>query len=166
MKSEENLKLGTKSRYAVMAMADLAKNSAGQPISLGDIAVRQDLPLQYLEQLFLKLRRKGLIRSKRGQAGGYVLAQPADKIKISSIVAAVDEPMRTTRCLPNSESSCQGRKGRCLTHNLWEGLGAHILDYLNHVSLEDVCRQRTRAPAEGVRRKTQSVPDFVQWQDT
>jgi Rrf2 family iron-sulfur cluster assembly transcriptional regulator len=136
------LKLSTKGRYAVMAMADLAGNNTGHPVTLNEIALRQGLPLQYLEQLFLKLRRKGLIKSTRGQAGGYVLAQLAKNINISSIMSAVDEPLQVTRCTPNSDYGCQGRREQCLTHNLWEGLALHILAYLNQISLEDLSNQR------------------------
>jgi Rrf2 family iron-sulfur cluster assembly transcriptional regulator len=135
------LKLSTKGQYAVMAMADLARNNTGHPVTLNEIALRQDLPLQYLEQLFLKLRRQGLIKSTRGQTGGYVLAQPAKDIKISSIIAAVEEPIQVTRCNPHSNYSCQGRREQCLTHNLWEGLALHILAYLNQFSLEDLSNQ-------------------------
>ncbi|MBL0941756.1 MAG: Rrf2 family transcriptional regulator [Alphaproteobacteria bacterium] len=138
------MKLSTKGRYAVMAMADLAGNSTSHPVTLSEIALRQGLPVQYLEQLFLKLRRQGLIKSTRGQAGGYVLAQHAKNIKISTIMAAVDEPIQVTRCTPNSEYGCQGRPEQCVTHNLWEGLALHILAYLNQISLEDLSNQPVR----------------------
>lgn len=119
-------------------MADLAANCPDHPVALSEIALRQGLPVQYLEQLFLKLRRQGLIESTRGQSGGYVLAQHAKNIKISTIMAAVDEPIQVTRCTPNSEYGCQGRREQCVTHYLWEGLTLHILAYLNQISLEDL----------------------------
>ncbi len=137
------MKLSTKGQYAVMAMADLASHSLGAPISLTEISERQKLPLQYLEQLFAKLRRNSLVESVRGQSGGYRLARNADKIAISHIVSAVDEVIRITRCKPTSTLSCQGQKEKCLTHKLWQDLGHHIENYLDAISLEDLCRGKS-----------------------
>ncbi|MBM3555825.1 MAG: Rrf2 family transcriptional regulator [Alphaproteobacteria bacterium] len=136
------MKLSTKGRYAVMAMADLAAHSNGRPVSLGDIAERQLISLSYLEQLFAKLRRGGLVQSVRGPGGGYKLARPAEATRISDIVIAVDEPIKTTRCKPGSPEGCRGLMGRCLTHDLWEELGNQIRLYLNAISLDDVVNKR------------------------
>lgn len=132
------MKLSTRGRYAVMAMADLANKSRGQPIPLAAIAQRQEISLSYLEQLFGKLRRGHLVNSVRGPGGGYKLARDATDIRISDIILAVDEPIRATRCQPGSPMGCRGNKSRCLTHDLWEELGNQIYLYLSSVSLEEV----------------------------
>jgi len=136
------VKLSTKGRYAVMAMVDLACQTSGKPVSLADIAMRQEISQSYLEQLFGKLRKGGLVKSVRGPGGGYVLARPAEVMRISDIVLAVDEPMRATRCHPSSPAGCQSDKGRCLTHDLWEELGNQIYFYLSSVTLGDVAGRR------------------------
>lgn len=136
------MKLSTKGRYAVMAMVDLTRNSSGSPVALADIAERQEISLSYLEQLFAKLRKGGLVRSVRGPGGGYLLAHTADATRISDIILAVDEPIRATRCAPGSPSGCRSNKSRCLTHDLWEELGNQIHLYLSSVSLADVCARR------------------------
>ena len=136
------MKLSTKGRYAVMAMVDLTRNSDGSPVALADIAERQEISLSYLEQLFAKLRRGGLVRSVRGPGGGYLLAHTADATRISDIILAVDEPIRATRCAPGSPSGCRSNKSRCLTHDLWEELGNQIHLYLSSVTLADVCARR------------------------
>jgi Rrf2 family iron-sulfur cluster assembly transcriptional regulator len=136
------VKLSTKGRYAVMAMVDLASNGNGRPVALADIAERQEISLSYLEQLFGKLRKGGVVKSVRGPGGGYLLSRPANQTRISDIVLAVDEPLQTTRCMPGSPAGCHNNKGRCLTHDLWEELGNQIYLYLSSVSLEDVCERR------------------------
>jgi Rrf2 family transcriptional regulator, iron-sulfur cluster assembly transcription factor len=136
------VKLSTKGRYAVMAMADLACHSQGNPVALADIADRQEISLSYLEQLFGKLRKGGLVKSVRGPGGGYLLARPSVQTRISDIILAVDEPIQTTRCSPGSPAGCHNHKGRCLTHDLWEELGNHIYLYLSSVSLADVVERR------------------------
>ena len=136
------MRLSTKGRYAVMAMVDLARQSTGRPIALADIAERQEISLSYLEQLFAKLRRAGLVGSVRGPGGGYMLAHSTDETRISDIILAVDEPIRATRCLPSSAAGCKSDKSRCLTHDLWEELGNQIHLYLSSVSLEDVVSRR------------------------
>ncbi len=136
------MKLTTKGRYAVMAMADLARNGGEKPLSLADIAERQEISLSYLEQLFAKLRKGGLVRSVRGPGGGYLLSRPASAVRVSDIIFAVDEPIRATRCTPGSPISCQGAKGRCLTHDLWEELSNHIHLFLSAVTLDDVSSQK------------------------
>jgi len=136
------MKLSTKGRYAVMAMVDLTRNSSGSPVALADIAERQEISLSYLEQLFAKLRRGGLVRSVRGPGGGYLLAHTAEGTRISDIILAVDEPIRATRCAPGSPAGCRSNKSRCLTHDLWEELGNQIHLYLSSVTLADVCARR------------------------
>ncbi|MGE0717172.1 MAG: Rrf2 family transcriptional regulator [Alphaproteobacteria bacterium] len=136
------MRLSTKGRYAVMAMVDLASHSAGRPVALADIAQRQEISLSYLEQLFAKLRRSGLVRSVRGPGGGYLLAHGAGDTRISDIILAVDEPIRATRCVPGMPRGCHSDKSRCLTHDLWEELGNQIHLYLSAVSLADVCERR------------------------
>jgi Rrf2 family transcriptional regulator, iron-sulfur cluster assembly transcription factor len=136
------LKLSTKGRYAVMAMVDLAKQSNGGPVALADVAERQEISLSYLEQLFGKLRRGGLVKSVRGPGGGYLLSRTAADTRICDIILAVDEPIQTTRCSPGSPTGCKSNQSRCLTHDLWEELGHHIYLYLSSVSLEDVVDKR------------------------
>lgn len=136
------MKLSTKGRYAVMAMVDLATNSGGRPVSLADIAERQEISLSYLEQLFAKLRRGGLVNSVRGPGGGYLLARDADDTRVADIILAVDEPIRATRCTPGQPFGCRGNRSRCQTHDLWEELGNQIYLYLNSVSIGDVMAQR------------------------
>ena len=137
------MKLSTKGRYAVMAMADLASNSRdSRPVSLADIARRQEISLSYLEQLFGKLRRGDLVKSVRGPGGGYVLSRPVDDTRIADIVLAVDEPIRATRCRAGSPKGCHSDHSRCLTHDLWEELGHQIHLYLSSVSLADVIDRR------------------------
>ncbi len=136
------MKLSTKGRYAVMAMVDLSCNSHGDPVALADIAERQEISLSYLEQLFGKLRKGGLVKSVRGPGGGYLLARPAPQLRISDIILAVDEPLQTTRCSPGTPAGCHHNKGRCLTHDLWEELGNQIYLYLSSVSLADVVERR------------------------
>jgi len=136
------MKLTTKGRYAVMAMVDIAINSGGKPLTLAEIAERQSISLSYLEQLFAKLRHGSLVLSVRGPGGGYLLSRAAEAIRISDIVLAVDEPIRATRCQPGSPMSCQGAKGRCTTHDLWEELSNHIHLFLSSVSLADVAEQQ------------------------
>jgi len=136
------MKLSTKSRYAVMAMVDLAKQSTGEPIALADVADRQEISLSYLEQIFGKLRRGGLVNSVRGPGGGYMLSRSAADTRISDIILAVDEPIQTTRCKPGSPFGCKLNQSRCMTHDLWEELGHQIYIYLSSVSLEDVVQKR------------------------
>ncbi|RAK50892.1 Rrf2 family transcriptional regulator [Phenylobacterium deserti] len=139
------MRLSTKGRYAVMALADLARreSDAERAVALAEIAARQEISLSYLEQLFARLRRKGLVKSARGPGGGYRLARGADATSIAEIVQAVDEPMRATRCAGH-DKGCMLKGERCLTHDLWEDLGAHIEDYLASVSLADVIGGRLR----------------------
>ena len=136
------MRLSTKGRYAVMAMVDLAATSQGSPVALADIAERQEISLSYLEQLFAKLRKGGLVKSVRGPGGGYLLAHPADATRVSDIILAVDEPIRTTRCANGTPQGCRTNRSRCLTHDLWEELGNQIHMYLSSVTVADVVERR------------------------
>ena len=140
------MRLSTKGRYAVMAMADLAGNQAagagGRPVALADVAQRQDISLSYLEQLFAKLRRGGLVTSVRGPGGGYRLSRPSSDLRIADIIVAVDEPIAATRCKPGSSKGCTKTGARCVTHDLWEELGQQIHVFLSSVSLADVVERK------------------------
>ncbi|MDX2073247.1 MAG: Rrf2 family transcriptional regulator [Alphaproteobacteria bacterium] len=129
--------LGTKARYAVMAMVELAGRPAGVPVVLADLAESQEITLPYLEQIFARLKNSGLVNSVRGPGGGYVLAQPAEKTYIADIVEAADESLKMTRCDAHT-SGCMSTKTRCMTHHLWEGLEIQINRYLSSISLADV----------------------------
>jgi len=131
------MKLSTKGRYAVMAMADLAHNVDAGAVSLAEIAERQSISLNYLVQLFNKLRKAGLVVSARGPGGGYRLAAPIGEVRISDIMFAVEEPFRTTRCHGRPGKGCLCGE-RCMTHDLWDALGAHIAAFLSAVTLADV----------------------------
>jgi Rrf2 family iron-sulfur cluster assembly transcriptional regulator len=137
------MRLSTKGRYAVMAMADLARrqDEPCRAVALAEIATRQEISLSYLEQLFARLRRKGLVQSARGPGGGYRLTRTAAETSIAEIVLAVDEPLRATRCAAEGKG-CMLKGERCLTHDLWEDLGHRIEDYLASVSLADVLNGR------------------------
>lgn len=130
------MELNTKGRYAVMALADLAKQGGAGAVPLSAVAERQQLSLAYLEQIFQRLRRAGLVESARGRTGGYVLARPAGEIHVAEIMAAVEEETRMTRCLDGG-TGCLGEE-RCLTHGLWHALGGHIAAFLSNVSLQEV----------------------------
>ena len=116
--------------------------SEARPVTLAEIAARQEISQSYLEQLFGRLRRAGLVRSARGPGGGYRLARPAAELMIADIVVAVDENLRATRCPPGSGKGCMKDAKRCVTHDLWDELGIHIHYFLDAVSLEDVCARR------------------------
>lgn len=133
------MKLTTKGRYAVTAMLDLALHDTGGPVALTDIAGRQGISLSYLEQLFAKLRRQGLVSSVRGPGGGYRLGAAADTISIAAVVSAVDEKVDATRC--GGKKNCQGNK-RCLTHDLWQDLSGKIYQFLSGITLAQLVEQR------------------------
>lgn len=137
------MRLTSKGRYAVMAMADLAAHGGGErAVPLQEIAERQDLSLSYLEQLFARLRRAGLVAGVRGPGGGYRLARAAGQILTAEIIGAVDEPITVTRCDPQAALGCTGKVERCIAHDLWDALGAQIFEFLSNVSLEDVVERR------------------------
>lgn len=148
------MRLGTRARYAVMAMVDLACQCNGRPISLAEIADRQEISLCYLEQLFARLRRAGLVNSVRGPGGGYRLALDRDDIRIGDIIRAVDESIRAVRCTPGAAIGCRGDRSRCLTHDLWEELSNQINLYLSSVSLGDVCEKRVLGTSGLAQRET------------
>jgi len=139
------MELNTRGRYAVMAMADLAKHGGGGSVPLSAIAQRQQISLDYLEQLFLKLRRAGLVESLRGRHGGYKLGRAAGEIYVAEIMAAVEEGTRMTRCFGENAAGCVGEQ-RCLTHDLWTALGEQIERFLGSVSLKDVIEGVPRLP--------------------
>lgn len=135
------MKLTTKGRFAVTAMLDIAiyeskhaqASTVAKPVALADISARQRISLSYLEQLFSRLRRNGLVSSVRGPGGGYKLAKAADKISVAQIISAVDEQIDATQCGGNE--NCHGDEGRCMTHDLWATLNANILNYLTSITL-------------------------------
>lgn len=131
-----------------MAMADLAANGKGEPISLADIADRQDISLSYLEQLFAKLRKGELVKSVRGPGGGYHLAREPENVRVSDIIIAVDEPMTITRCVSGSPKGCTSNSGRCLTHDLWDELGRQIYLLLSSVSLADIANKQVAGASQ------------------
>jgi Rrf2 family iron-sulfur cluster assembly transcriptional regulator len=132
-----------------MAMADLAGHDGGtKPVSLAEIAQRQEISLSYLEQLFAKLRKGGLVASVRGPGGGYRLSRPAIEVRIADIILAVDEPITATRCKSGSPIGCTGTTSRCVTHDLWEELGRQIHVFLSSVSLADIVERRVLGRAK------------------
>lgn len=153
------MKLSTRGRYAVMAMVELARCGEGKPVSLAEIAERQEISLSYLEQLFAKLRRSGLVKSVRGPGGGYRLARCRDEVRIADIICAVDEPIQAVRCTPGAAIGCRGDRSRCLTHDLWEELSNQIHLYLSSVSLGDVCEKRILGTSGLPQRQTYQTAD-------
>ena len=134
------MKLTNKGRYAVMAMADLALNANDGPISLNEISIRQNISLAYLEQIFLKLKNNKLVKSSRGANGGYILDKPASEIKLSNIIFAVDEEVKTLNCKKNSKRGCNNKSSKCITHNLWDQLDQHINGFFEKVKLQDLTK--------------------------
>ena len=142
------MRLTTKGRFAVTAMLDIALNEADKPVTLAGISERQDISLSYLEQLFSRLRRQGLVTSVRGPGGGYRLAKAHHEISVSAIISAVDEQIDATQCA--GKEDCHGAEGRCMTHDLWASLNFIILDYLSGVSLADMVEmQRDKTNVDG-----------------
>lgn len=145
------MKLSTKGRYAVAALTDMAlhgkaldKNATAPLITLAEISERQQISLPYLEQLFARLRRAGLVESVRGPGGGYRLAQPPSETRISEIMTAVDETLRATKCQGDVGEGCGGGLEACLTHDLWEQLSAQVYLFLHNVTLEDIVAKKLR----------------------
>ena len=135
------MKLSSKGRYAVMALADLAKFNSNEPVSLRDISLRQGISLVYLEQLFFKLKKNKIVNSVRGKKGGYVLNKNASEIKISEVFVAVEEKVKTVGCEKNSKKGCNGKSAKCITHNLWDELGDYINDFFKKKNLGDLINQ-------------------------
>ena len=134
------MKLTSKGRYAVMDLVDLARFDNINPVSLRDISLRQGISLDYLEQIFLKLRKKEIVQSVRGTQGGYVLNKKAKEIKLTNIFEAVDEKIKTVQCKKESKKGCNGRSTKCLTHDLWDELENHINTFFDQKSLEDLIK--------------------------
>ena len=132
------MKLTSKGRYAVMAMADLAKINANQPTSLTEISLRQGISISFLEQIFLKLKKNNLVNSSRGPSGGYFLSKSPEEIKLSSIIHAVDEKVKTVGCKKESKKGCTGKSIKCITHNLWDDLENHINSFFEKNTLKDI----------------------------
>ena len=139
------MKLTTKGRYAVMAMADLALFKDKGPISLTDISLRQNISSAYLEQIFIKLKQKNLVKSVRGAKGGYVLDYPPEEIKISDIISAVDEEIKTLNCKKESKKGCNNKSSKCITHNLWDQLDQHINSFFEKIKLQDLVKKNQMA---------------------
>ena len=137
------MKLTTKGRYAVMAMADLALFKDNGPTSLTDISLRQNISLPYLEQIFIKLKNKNLVKSTRGAKGGYVLDKSAHDIKISNIISAVDEEVKMLNCKKESKKGCNNKSTKCITHNLWDQLDKHINNFFEKVKLQDLIKKNS-----------------------
>ena len=134
------MKLTTKGRYAVMALADLAKFDNGVPVSLRDISLRQGISLLYLEQIFSKLKKNNIVKSTRGVNGGYILTNNPEQIKLSNIFLAVNEEVKTVQCKKESKKGCNGRSSKCITHNLWDELEIHIQHFFNKKNLGDLIK--------------------------
>ena len=141
------MKLSSKGRYAVMALVDLARFDNINPVSLRDISLRQGISLDYLEQIFSKLKKNEIVKSIRGTQGGYVLNKNPNDIKLTNIFHAVDEKVRTVQCKKESKKGCNGKATKCITHNLWDELEIHINTFFEKKSLEDLIRnnKETRA---------------------
>jgi len=142
------MKLTSKGRYAVMAMADLAKINVKEPTSLAEISLRQGISIAYLEQLFLKLRKNNLVQSVRGPSGGYVLTKTPEQIKLLSIINAVDEKIKTVKCKKESKKGCNGKSVKCITHNLWDDLETHINKFFEENTLNDILFKEVRNKSE------------------
>tara|TARA_X000000950_G_scaffold243195_1_gene298081 strand:+ start:107 stop:520 length:414 start_codon:yes stop_codon:yes gene_type:complete len=132
------MKLTTKGRYAVMALADIANFNLNTPISLRDISLRQGISLLYLEQIFLRLKKNKIVNSVRGSNGGYVLTKDPSKINISDVLNAVDEQVKTIGCNKNSKKGCNGKSVKCITHNLWDELESHINIFFKNKNISDL----------------------------
>ena len=132
------MKLTSKGRYAVMALVDLARFDNLNPVSLRDISLRQGISLDYLEQIFSKLRKNEIVQSVRGNQGGYVLNKKAKEIKLTNIFDAVDEKVKTVQCKKESKKGCNGKSTKCITHNLWDQLDKHINGFFEKIKLQDI----------------------------
>ena len=136
------MKLTTKGRYAVMAMADLASYSKNKPVSLSEISVRQNISLAYLEKLFIRLKENKLVKSVRGVKGGYALEKPASEIKLSNIFYAVNEEVKTLNCKKESKKGCNNKSVKCITHNLWDKLDSHINGFFENLKLDEIVKRQ------------------------
>ena len=136
------MKLSSKGRYAVMALADLAKFDPNEPVSLRDISLRQGISLVYLEQLFLKLKKNNIVNSVRGNKGGYTLNKKASEINISQVFLAVEEKVKTVGCEKHSNKGCNGKSVKCITHNLWDELEEYINIFFEKKKISDLINQK------------------------
>jgi len=136
------MKLTTKGRYAVMALADLARFDPAGPVSLRDISLRQGISLLYLEQIFLKLKKNNIVNSVRGIKGGYILTKEPNKVKLAEIFKAVEEKVKTVNCDKHSTKSCNGSSSKCITHYLWEELETYINNFFEKKNLSDLVNQQ------------------------
>ena len=134
------MKLNTRSRYAVMALADIASFDEKNPVSLRDISLRQNISLVYLEQIFSKLKKNNIVKSIRGANGGYVLTKDPEQIKLSNIFSAVDEKVKTVQCKKESKKGCNGKLTKCITHDLWDDLEMHINNFFETKNLGDLLK--------------------------
>jgi len=134
------MKLNTRGRYAVMALADLANFDKQNPVSLRDISLRQNISLVYLEQIFSKLKKNDIVKSIRGTNGGYILTKDPEQTKLSNIFSAVDEKVKTVQCNRNSKKGCNGKLTKCITHYLWDDLEMHINDFFDKKNLGDLLK--------------------------
>jgi len=134
------MKLTSKGRYAVMALADIASFDRQKPVPLRDISLRQNISLVFLEQIFSKLKKNNIVKSTRGVNGGYILSSNPGQIKLSSIFSAVDEHVKTVQCKKESKKGCQGKSAKCITHYLWDELELYINDFFEKKNLEDLIK--------------------------
>ena len=141
------MKLTSKGRYAVMTLVDLARFDNINPVSLRDISLRQGISLDYLEQIFSKLKKNEIVKSIRGTQGGYVLNKNPNDIKLTNIFHAVDEKVKTVQCKKESKRGCNGKATKCITHNLWDELEVHINTFFENKSLQDLIRNNNETRA-------------------
>ena len=150
------MKLTSKGRYAVMALADIANFDGQNPVSLRDISLRQNISLVFLEQIFSKLKKNNIVKSIRGTNGGYILSNTPEKIKLSSIFLAVDETVKTVQCKKESKKGCQGKSSKCITHNLWDELELYINDFFEKkilkILLEKTYKKNYKNETKGIRK--------------
>ena len=134
------MKLNTRGRYAVMALADMATFDNQNPVPLRDISLRQNISLVYLEQIFSKLKKNNIVKSIRGTNGGYILTRNPEQIKLSNIFSAVEEKIKTVQCKRESKKGCNGKLTKCITHYLWDDLEIHINDFFDKKNLADLLK--------------------------
>ena len=132
------MRLTSRGRYAVQALADLASNKEQKPTNLTEISLRQGISISFLEQIFLQLKKKNLVKSLRGPSGGYILSRPSNEITLSNIIDAVDEKVKTVACKKDSKKGCNGKLMKCITHNLWDELENHINYFFQKNTLKDI----------------------------
>ena len=147
------MKLTSKGRYAVMAMADLANAKVNQPVNLTEIWLRQGISISFLEQIILQLKKNNLVQSSRGPSGGYSLSRSPEEIKLSSIIKAVDEKVKTVGCKKESKRGCTGKSIKCITHDLWDDLETHINNFFEKNTLKDIIYRVNKVQQKG----------FIQW---